>query len=100
VNDVAGRTGIWLSGERMTVHTDCIQTYGSPHDPPTYDVVIADNVCKNNRLRGGRQYRGGSPNGRVTALQQRMTRPTSGAANGLLSETGVGAGCWSPRTSS
>jgi hypothetical protein len=89
----ADGTGIWFSGERVTVrnntvsesvlrtlndadgirffgnghrltgntirdikasgyrdegpHTDCFQTYDSPGTPPTYDVVIANNVCKN-----------------------------------------------------
>jgi hypothetical protein len=28
-------------------HTDCFQTYDSVDTPPTYDVVIAKNVCKN-----------------------------------------------------
>jgi parallel beta-helix repeat protein len=28
-------------------HTDCFQTYNTPDAPPTYDVVIADNVCTN-----------------------------------------------------
>ncbi|MDQ3760342.1 MAG: right-handed parallel beta-helix repeat-containing protein [Actinomycetota bacterium] len=28
-------------------HTDCFQTYNTASDPPTYDVVIADNVCTN-----------------------------------------------------
>ena len=28
-------------------HTDCFQTYNTPNNPPTVDVVIADNVCTN-----------------------------------------------------
>ncbi|MGH3802216.1 MAG: right-handed parallel beta-helix repeat-containing protein, partial [Pseudonocardiaceae bacterium] len=28
-------------------HTDCFQTYNTASDPPTYDIVIADNVCTN-----------------------------------------------------
>jgi parallel beta-helix repeat protein len=28
-------------------HTDCFQTYNTAEDPPTYDVIIADNVCTN-----------------------------------------------------
>ncbi|MGH3985624.1 MAG: right-handed parallel beta-helix repeat-containing protein [Pseudonocardiaceae bacterium] len=89
----ADGTGIWFSGERVTVrdntvsesvartqndadgirffgaghrltgntikdikasgypdegpHTDCFQTYDSADTPPTYDVVIANNVCRN-----------------------------------------------------
>ncbi len=89
----ADGTGIWISGERITVrnntvsdsvlrtqgdadgirffgqvhrltgntikdikasgyphggpHTDCFQTYDTRDAPPTYDVVIADNVCTN-----------------------------------------------------
>jgi parallel beta helix pectate lyase-like protein len=89
----ADGTGIWFSGERVTVrnntvsesvlrtqddadgirffgnghrltgntikdikasgyrdegpHTDCFQTYDNPGDPPTYDVIIANNVCTN-----------------------------------------------------
>lgn len=89
----ADGTGIWFSGERVTVrnntvsesiartqndadgirffgtghrlsgntirdikasgypdggpHTDCFQTYDSSDTPPTYDVVIANNTCRN-----------------------------------------------------
>ncbi|MGQ0717410.1 MAG: right-handed parallel beta-helix repeat-containing protein [Pseudonocardiales bacterium] len=89
----ADGTGIWFSGERVTVrnntvsesvlrtqndadgirffgnghrltgntikdikasgygdegpHTDCFQTYDSADTPPTYDVVIANNICEN-----------------------------------------------------
>jgi hypothetical protein len=28
-------------------HTDCFQTYDTDNGPPTYDVVIANNVCTN-----------------------------------------------------
>lgn len=28
-------------------HTDCFQTYNTADDPPTYDVIIAGNVCTN-----------------------------------------------------
>ncbi|PZS29044.1 MAG: hypothetical protein DLM61_13590 [Pseudonocardiales bacterium] len=28
-------------------HTDCFQTFNTASNPPTYDVVIADNVCTN-----------------------------------------------------
>jgi len=28
-------------------HTDCFQTYDTGDAPPTYDVVIADNICTN-----------------------------------------------------
>jgi parallel beta-helix repeat protein len=28
-------------------HTDCFQTYNNASNPPTYDVVIANNVCTN-----------------------------------------------------
>ncbi|MGH3936808.1 MAG: right-handed parallel beta-helix repeat-containing protein [Pseudonocardiaceae bacterium] len=28
-------------------HTDCFQTYNNASNPPTYDVVIADNICTN-----------------------------------------------------
>ncbi|MGH3938795.1 MAG: right-handed parallel beta-helix repeat-containing protein [Pseudonocardiaceae bacterium] len=28
-------------------HTDCFQTFSAPKHPPTYDVVIADNICTN-----------------------------------------------------
>ncbi len=28
-------------------HTDCFQTFNTASDPPTYDVVITDNVCTN-----------------------------------------------------
>ncbi len=89
----ADGTGIWFSGERVTVqnntvsesvartqndadgirffgsahrltentikdikasgyrdegpHTDCFQTYNNGQGPPTYDVVIANNICTN-----------------------------------------------------
>ncbi|HKR50756.1 MAG TPA: right-handed parallel beta-helix repeat-containing protein [Pseudonocardiaceae bacterium] len=28
-------------------HTDCFQTYNNASNPPTYDIIIADNVCTN-----------------------------------------------------
>ena len=28
-------------------HTDCFQTFNTASDPPTYDIVIADNICTN-----------------------------------------------------
>ncbi|MGQ0774025.1 MAG: right-handed parallel beta-helix repeat-containing protein [Pseudonocardiales bacterium] len=32
---------------RGAPHTDCFQTFNTPKNPPTYDVVIADNICTN-----------------------------------------------------
>ncbi|MGQ0716994.1 MAG: right-handed parallel beta-helix repeat-containing protein [Pseudonocardiales bacterium] len=28
-------------------HTDCFQTFNTASDPPTYDIVISDNICTN-----------------------------------------------------
>ncbi|MGH3900705.1 MAG: right-handed parallel beta-helix repeat-containing protein [Pseudonocardiaceae bacterium] len=28
-------------------HTDCFQTFNTASDPPTYNIIIADNVCTN-----------------------------------------------------
>jgi parallel beta-helix repeat protein len=33
--------------DRGGPHTDCFQTYNNASDPPTYDIVIADNECTN-----------------------------------------------------
>lgn len=33
--------------ERNAPHTDCFQTYDNRDSRPTYDVVIADNLCEN-----------------------------------------------------
>ncbi|HEU0090358.1 MAG TPA: right-handed parallel beta-helix repeat-containing protein [Pseudonocardiaceae bacterium] len=37
----------YASDPRGGPHTDCFQTYNTTHNPPTFDVVITDNVCTN-----------------------------------------------------
>jgi parallel beta-helix repeat protein len=131
----ADGTGIWISGERITVrnntvsdsvlrtqgdadgirffgrghrltgntikdikaagyphggpHTDCFQTYDTPDAPPTYDIVIADNVCTNvdvqaliatNDGRGGR----GAPAGQTSITFERNIVAVNGAQAVLL----------------
>jgi parallel beta-helix repeat protein len=131
----ADGTGIWISGERITVrgntvsdsvlrtqgdadgirffgrghrltgntikdikaagyprggpHTDCFQTYDTPDAPPTYDVVIAGNVCTNvdvqaliatNDGRGGR----GAPPGQTSIIFEHNTVSVNGAQAVLL----------------
>ncbi len=70
-------------------HTDCFQTYDTPDAPPTYDVVIADNVCTNvdvqaliatNDGRGGR----GAPRGQTTIIFERNTVSVNGSQAVLL----------------
>ncbi len=132
----ADGTGIWISGERITVrnntvsdsvprtqndadgmrffgrghritgntikdikaggypnggpHTDCFQTYDTRDAPPTYDVVIADNVCTNvdvqaliatnDERKGGR----GVPAGATAITFERNTIQVNGAQAVLL----------------
>jgi parallel beta-helix repeat protein len=132
----ADGTGIWISGERITVrnntvsdsvprtqndadgmrffgrghriigntikdikaagypnggpHTDCFQTYDTRDAPPTYDVVIADNVCTNvdvqaliatnDERRGGR----GVPAGQTTITFVHNTVQVNGSQAVLL----------------
>jgi parallel beta-helix repeat protein len=131
----ADGTGIWISGERITVrnntvsesvlrtqgdadgirffgrghrltqntirdikasgygaegpHTDCFQTYDSPHEPPTYDIVIADNVCTNvdvQCLIATNDGRGpsGAPAGRTAIIFERNRCAVNGAQAVLL----------------
>ncbi len=70
-------------------HTDCFQTYDTPDAPPTYDVVIADNVCTNvdvqaliatNDGRGGR----GVPGGQASIIFERNIVSVNGSQAVLL----------------
>lgn len=130
----ADGTGIWISGERITVrnntvsdsvlrtqgdadgirffgqghrltgntikdikaagyggegpHTDCFQTYDTPDAPPTYDIVIADNVCTNVDVQGliaTNDGRGrGAPAGQTSITFERNTVSVYGAQAVLL----------------
>ena len=126
----ADGTGIWLSGQRITVqnntvsdsilrtmndadgirffgnghrltentirdikasgypdggpHTDCFQTYDSADTPPTYDVVIANNVCKNVDVQCliatiDNPDAQGAPPGQTTITFERNTCAVNGA---------------------
>ncbi len=70
-------------------HTDCFQTYNSDHDQPTYDVVIANNICTNVDVqcliatiddRGNR----GAPGGPTTIIFEGNTCEVNGAQAILL----------------
>ena len=70
-------------------HTDCFQTYNNGQDPPTYDVVIADNICTNVDVqcliatiddRGDR----GAPGGPTTIIFEDNTCEVNGAQAVLL----------------
>jgi parallel beta-helix repeat protein len=131
----ADGTGIWVSGERITIrnntisesvartqrdadgvrffgnghrltqntikdikasgyggegpHTDCFQTFNTADNPPTYDVVIADNACTNvdvqcliatNDERGA----GGAPRGQNAIVFQNNTCAVNGSQAVLL----------------
>jgi parallel beta-helix repeat protein len=131
----ADGTGIWVSGERITIrnntisesvartqndadgvrffgnghrltqntikdikasgysgegpHTDCFQTFNTANNPPTYDVVIADNICTNvdvqcliatNDERGA----GGAARGQNTIVFQNNTCAVNGSQAVLL----------------
>ncbi|MGH4010447.1 MAG: right-handed parallel beta-helix repeat-containing protein [Pseudonocardiaceae bacterium] len=70
-------------------HTDCFQTYNSDQAPPTYDVVIANNICTNvdvqcliatNDDRGNR----GAPGGPTTIIFEGNTCAVNGSQAVLL----------------
>jgi parallel beta-helix repeat protein len=70
-------------------HTDCFQTFNTAGNPPTYDVVIADNVCTNVDVqcliatddeRGSR----GAPEGQTVILFQGNTCAVNGSQAVLL----------------
>ncbi|MGH7745505.1 MAG: right-handed parallel beta-helix repeat-containing protein [Candidatus Dormibacteria bacterium] len=130
----ADGTGIWFSGERITVrnntvsesvlrtqndadgirffgnghrltgntikdisaagyphggpHTDCFQTYDSRDTPPTYDVVISDNICTNVDVQALiatiDDPRGAPPEGPTTITFERNTVQVNGSQAVLL----------------
>jgi parallel beta-helix repeat protein len=69
-------------------HTDCFQTYDSRDVPPTYDVVIADNVCTNVDVQALiatiDDPRGAAPAGQTTITFERNTVQVNGAQAVLL----------------
>jgi parallel beta-helix repeat protein len=69
-------------------HTDCFQTYDAPDAPPTYDIVIADNVCTNvdvQALIATNDGRGrGAPVGQTAITFERNTVAVNGAQAVLL----------------
>jgi parallel beta-helix repeat protein len=131
----ADGTGIWISGQRITVrgntvsesvartqndtdgvrffgrghrligntirdikasgyrgggpHTDCFQTYNTGGAPPTYDVVIADNVCTNVDVQAliatsDDPRARDAPGGQTTIVFERNTVSVNGAQAVLL----------------
>lgn len=130
----ADGTGIWISGERITVrnntvsesvlrtkgdadgirffgrghrltgntikdikasgypdggpHTDCFQTYDTRDAPPTYDVVIADNVCSNVDVQAliatNDDHAAGGPPGQTSITFERNTVSVGGEQAVLL----------------
>jgi parallel beta-helix repeat protein len=131
----ADGTGIWISGERITVrnntvsdsvlrtqgdadgirffghghrltgntikdikaagyphggpHTDCFQTYDTRDAPPTYDVVIADNLCTNVDVQAliattDDRRGGGIPAGQTAITFEHNTVSVNGAQAILL----------------
>ncbi|MGH3888679.1 MAG: right-handed parallel beta-helix repeat-containing protein [Pseudonocardiaceae bacterium] len=70
-------------------HTDCFQTYNNGQGPPTYDVVIANNICTNVDVqcliatiddRGDR----GAPGGPTTIIFEGNTCAVNGSQAVLL----------------
>ncbi|MGH4007267.1 MAG: right-handed parallel beta-helix repeat-containing protein [Pseudonocardiaceae bacterium] len=70
-------------------HTDCFQTFNTASDPPTYDIVIADNICTNVDVQcliatakeGGAQS---SPTGRTAITFENNTCSVNGSQAVLL----------------
>jgi parallel beta-helix repeat protein len=70
-------------------HTDCFQTYNSAGNPPTYDIVIANNVCTNVDVQcliataneGGAQE---APPGQTAILFEGNTCEVNGSQAALL----------------
>jgi parallel beta-helix repeat protein len=70
-------------------HVDCFQTFNTASDPPTYDVIIADNVCTNVDVQcliatakeGGAQ---GAPAGQTAITFERNICSVGGAQAVLL----------------
>jgi parallel beta-helix repeat protein len=70
-------------------HTDCFQTFNTASNPPTYDVVIADNVCTNvdvQCLIATANERGaqGTPAGQTAITFERNTCAVNGSQAVLL----------------
>jgi hypothetical protein len=75
--------------DRGGPHTDCFQTYNNASDPPTYDIVIADNNCTNVDIQcliatakesGARS----SPQGRTAIVFERNICSVNGSQAVLL----------------
>jgi parallel beta-helix repeat protein len=65
-------------------HTDCFQTFNTASDPPTYDVVITDNVCTNVDVQcliatAKEQGAQGAPAGRITIIFEGNTCEVNGS---------------------
>ncbi|MGH3840760.1 MAG: right-handed parallel beta-helix repeat-containing protein [Pseudonocardiaceae bacterium] len=69
-------------------HTDCFQTYDSRDTPPTYDVVISDNICTNVDVQALiatiDDPRGAPPEGPTTITFERNTVQVNGSQAVLL----------------
>ncbi|MGH4026130.1 MAG: right-handed parallel beta-helix repeat-containing protein [Pseudonocardiaceae bacterium] len=70
-------------------HTDCFQTYNTPANPPTVDVVITDNVCTNVDVQcliatADRDVHQSAPAGRPSITFERNRCEVNGAQVVLL----------------
>jgi parallel beta-helix repeat protein len=70
-------------------HTDCFQTFNTASNPPTYDVVIADNVCTNVDVQcliatANESGARGTPEGQTAIVFERNTCSVNGAQAILL----------------
>ncbi len=70
-------------------HTDCFQTYDTRDARPTYDVVIADNVCTNVDVQAliatnDERRGGGAPAGQTAIIFERNTISVNGSQAVLL----------------
>ncbi|MGH3788034.1 MAG: right-handed parallel beta-helix repeat-containing protein [Pseudonocardiaceae bacterium] len=70
-------------------HTDCFQTYDTRDAPPTYDVVIADNLCTNVDVQAliattDDRRGGGTPAGQTAIIFERNTVSVNGSQAVLL----------------
>lgn len=69
---------------RGAPHTDCFQTYNAPNNPPTYDVLIADNTCTNVDVQcliatADRSVRPNVPPGQTAITFERNTCAVNGS---------------------
>ncbi|MGH3916047.1 MAG: right-handed parallel beta-helix repeat-containing protein [Pseudonocardiaceae bacterium] len=76
-------------GRGAAPHTDCFQTYNTAQDIPTFDVVIADNVCTNVDVQcliatANEDGAHGAPPGQIAITFERNTCAVDGSQAVLL----------------